>query len=177
MVHAPAVGGSSSFSAAAAPIRNSNHFGNGDQSNGVQQTRMGRMGTVVAAPPPTSNGVATPAMKPLSAMKAAELDMTTVERRGQPTMARETHKPNRMFGLQEAPTFRPTEEEFRNPTEYIRKITPEGKRYGIVKIIPPDEWNPELAIDTEVCTTLCATCLPRDHFELVAIFNFPCDNG
>lgn len=64
---------------------------------------------------------------------------------------RETHKRIRPHGLQDAPTFRPTEDEFRDPMEYIRKIAPEGRKYGICKIIPPEGWTPGFAIDTEVC--------------------------
>lgn len=33
---------------------------------------------------------------------------------------------------------------------YIRQISPEGSKYGIVKVVPPDSWNPEFAMDTEV---------------------------
>lgn len=75
--------------------------------------------------------------------------MSTVERKGTAPASREAPKPIRPFGLLEAPTFRPTEEEFKDPMEYVRKIAPEGRKYGIVKIIPPDSWNPSFAVDTE----------------------------
>jgi histone demethylase JARID1 len=87
---------------------------------------------------------------PISMRRAPPLDMNTVERRGHPLAVRETSKRSRPHGLQEAPTFRPSEEEFKDPMEYIRKITPEGAKYGICKVIPPDNWQPEFAIDTEV---------------------------
>lgn len=96
-------------------------------------------------PPNTHNANA-----PLSARRAAPLDMSTVERRGQSTAVREPAKRVRPNGLQEAPTFRPTEEEWKEPMEYMKKITPEGQKYGICKIIPPESWNPPFAIDTEV---------------------------
>ena len=87
---------------------------------------------------------------PFSARRAPPLDMSTVERKGHPLAARESNKRIRPHGLQDAPTFRPTDEEFRDPMGYIRKIAPEGSKYGICKIIPPEGWNPDFAIDTEV---------------------------
>ncbi|KAI9370746.1 PLU-1-like protein-domain-containing protein [Aspergillus egyptiacus] len=86
---------------------------------------------------------------PLSSRRSAPLDLSTVERRGQPNTPREPTHRVRPHGLQEAPTFRPTEEEFRDPEEYIRKIAPEGRKYGICRIIPPENWQPTFAIDTE----------------------------
>ncbi|GAB7347054.1 hypothetical protein MBLNU459_g3194t1 [Dothideomycetes sp. NU459] len=85
---------------------------------------------------------------PLSARRSDPLDLSTVERRGQPNAAPEITKRNRLHNIPEAPTFRPTEEEFRDPMEYMRKIAPEGAKYGIAKIIPPEGWNPTFAIDT-----------------------------
>lgn len=76
--------------------------------------------------------------------------MSTVQRRGQPGLPSDEPKTNRLFGIPDAPTYRPTEEEFRDPMEYMRKIAPEGSKYGIIKIIPPDSWNPTFAINTEV---------------------------
>ena len=118
--------------------------GHATAANGVRS----RMGGVVPSVNATSqNGNMT---IPLSARKAEPLDLSTVERRGASNEAREVAKNTRLFGLQEAPTFRPTTEEFKDPMEYMRKIAPEGRKYGIVKIIPPDGWNMPFAIDTEV---------------------------
>lgn len=81
------------------------------------------------------------------------LDLSTVERRGQPLAVKEPiKKTSRIYDLEEAPVYQPTDEEWKDPIEYMRKIAPEAKKFGICKVIPPKTWNPDFAIDTEVST-------------------------
>lgn len=54
-----------------------------------------------------------------------------------------------MFGLEEAPTFYPTAEEFVDPMEYITSIGPQGRPYGIAKIVPPEGWRMPFSLPTE----------------------------
>lgn len=117
-----------------------------------------RMGGI-AVPPVNgvqSNGMTAPI--PLSARKAQPLDLATVERRGHGAPNDQPPRPNRMFGLQESLTYRPTAEQFKDPVQYIQSIREEAQKYGIVKIIPPDSWNPDFAIDTEVSTCQDQIC-------------------
>lgn len=110
-------------------------------------------------------GAAVPAMSgaqlngagtiPLSARKAAPLDLATVERRGHGAPNNLPPKQNRLFGLRESPTYRPTAEQFKDPVQYIQSIREEAQKYGIVKIVPPDTWNPTFAIDTEHAEKHC----------------------
>lgn len=109
--------------------------------------------------------------KPLSSLTSAPLDLNSVERRGQPTASRESVKrKSRPHGLQEAPTYHPTDEEWKEPMEYMRKITPEASKYGICKIVPPESWNPPFAIDTQVSI---AFLLPTSSSD-PAITHFLC---
>jgi histone demethylase JARID1 len=95
--------------------------------------------------------MATP-LFPYSARRAQPLDMRSVERKGHPS-SRDPPTRKRPHDLLEAPTFRPTEAEFREPMEYIRSISEKASKFGICKIIPPESWNPDFAIDTEVGVT------------------------
>lgn len=74
--------------------------------------------------------------------------MDTVERRGK--RPRDPAYRQHAGGIKEAKTFRPTDDEWKNPMDYVRSIADEGAKYGIIKIVPPDSWNPEFAMDTEV---------------------------
>lgn len=43
-------------------------------------------------------------------------------------------------------SYRPTEDEWKDPMGYIAKITQASSAFGIAHIIPPDSWNPPFAI-------------------------------
>ncbi|KAL8711456.1 MAG: hypothetical protein Q9220_004114 [cf. Caloplaca sp. 1 TL-2023] len=133
MVVPPSIGGSSTTTTMTQPIPATNTF----PIHAIKEI-------------PKTNGYPIYATHiPFSARRAPPLDMASVERKGQSMAVRETSKRTRPHGLQDAPTFRPSEDEFRDPMEYIRKIAPEGRKYGICKIIPPQGWTPPFAIDTE----------------------------
>ena len=125
MVNPPAMGGQPPQPSTNVPIKP------------AQMTRMGSAG------PPQQPTI------PYSARKAAALDLRTVERKGDPAV-RSPPPRHRPHSLPEAPVFHPTEAEFRDPMQYIRSISAKASKFGICKIVPPDNWSPDFAIDLEV---------------------------
>jgi len=51
------------------------------------------------------------------------------------------------FGLPEAPTFRPSQEEWKDPFEYIACVRRKTELVGLAKIVPPAGWEPPFALD------------------------------
>lgn len=81
------------------------------------------------------------------------LDMSSVKTpspRNMPSKPKE-----RLFGLTDCPTFRPTQEQFKDPMAYIKSISENAKSYGMCKIIPPTGWSMPFVTDTEVSRGHC----------------------
>lgn len=57
----------------------------------------------------------------------------------------------------ECPVFTPTEAEFRDPIAYLRNIAVVGRKYGIVKIVPPAGWLPGCGVSKDVASRPMAT--------------------
>ncbi|OIV94904.1 hypothetical protein TanjilG_22101 [Lupinus angustifolius] len=51
-----------------------------------------------------------------------------------------------------APVYYPTDDEFKDPLEFIYKIRPEAEKFGICKIVPPNNWKPPFALDLNTFT-------------------------
>ena len=52
--------------------------------------------------------------------------------------------------MMEAPTFRPTEAEFKDPLRYIQKIRSYAEQFGMCRIIPPKTFKPECNVDDDM---------------------------
>ncbi|KAG0363621.1 hypothetical protein BG005_009972 [Podila minutissima] len=81
--------------------------------------------------------------------RAPALDLSTVATTAPPEISA-PNPPTRIFGLQDAPTYYPTEKEFLEPLKYIESIRADAEQAGICKIIPPKGWKPPFSLDTEV---------------------------
>merc|ERR1719410_3340548 len=52
--------------------------------------------------------------------------------------------------MMEAPTFRPTEAEFKDPLRYIQKIRSYAEQFGMCRIVPPSSFKPECNVDDDM---------------------------
>ena len=60
----------------------------------------------------------------------------------------------RPFGLEDCPTYYPTQDDFRDPMAYVRKISEQAREYGMCKVVPPPGWKMPFVTDTEVSPSL-----------------------
>ncbi|KAI4315412.1 hypothetical protein L6164_028225 [Bauhinia variegata] len=56
------------------------------------------------------------------------------------------------LNIPSGPVYYPSEDEFKDPLEYICKIRPEAEPYGICRIVPPKNWKPPFALDLDSFT-------------------------
>lgn len=92
-----------------------------------------------------------PLRQSLQLPRATPLDFSTI-RTETPRTPNPPPRPRgkpRKWDLEEAPVYHPSVADFADPMEYIEKIAPEAKQYGICKIVPPEGWRPPFAIDSE----------------------------
>lgn len=102
-----------------------------------------------------------PARRALKEPRAPPLDFSTLRTQA-PRFPNPPPRPpgkERMFGLEHAPVYHPSIEEFAKPMEYIEMIAMEAKEYGICKIVPPEGWRPPFALDTEVRRKSYSRCV------------------
>ena len=49
--------------------------------------------------------------------------------------------------IEMADVFYPSEADFADPLAYIAKIRPIAEKFGVCKIVPPQNWNPKFCLD------------------------------
>ena len=72
--------------------------------------------------------------------------------------------------IPEAPVFRPTAAQFRDPLRYVASIRREAEPFGICKIVPPRGWKVECAVDWN-STKKFATKRQRSVRRVLVAFN------
>lgn len=55
-----------------------------------------------------------------------------------------------IFDIPHCPVYHPTVREFANPLDYIATIRVEAQKYGLCRIIPPPQWDPEWMLPKRV---------------------------
>ncbi|XP_025416028.1 protein Jumonji isoform X2 [Sipha flava] len=52
--------------------------------------------------------------------------------------------------MMDAPTFYPSEEDFKDPLEYFEIIKPVARKYGICRVVPPPSFKPECKVSDDM---------------------------
>ncbi|XP_026750244.1 uncharacterized protein LOC113510896 isoform X2 [Galleria mellonella] len=101
---------------------------------------------------PSTSKMATRAT-PVAKVRNAPADIVSNKKSTQQSSAKRksnTQKNAQSGVLMNAPIYHPTEEEFKDPLTYIKKIMPEASKYGLCKVVAPKGFQPPCLVKNEI---------------------------
>eukprot|EP00045_Choanoeca_perplexa_P017323 m.249059 g.249059 ORF g.249059 m.249059 type:complete len:717 (-) comp17507_c0_seq1:4930-7080(-) len=86
--------------------------------------------------PGVADATVQPSSEPISAPSSSVAPASTVP----------VSPPSVFPGVSHCPVYHPTIKEFENPLQFIESVRKEAEEYGICKIVPPPQWQPDFKL-------------------------------